>query len=58
MSGEGRGEKRRGTGDADFHSHFAMRFDLSPPALKDLQETLRADPGVVRWTVLKKGEAV
>lgn len=39
-------------------SHFTMLFDTSPPVLKRLEGTLRADPLVVRWTTLKKGEAM
>ncbi|KAI9637474.1 uncharacterized protein MKK02DRAFT_43398 [Dioszegia hungarica] len=38
--------------------HFTMLFDTSPPVLKRLEGTLRADPLVVRWTTLKKGEAI
>lgn len=33
-----------------------MTFDTSPIVLKHLDEALRADPLVVRWTLLKKGE--
>ncbi|GFZ49492.1 hypothetical protein JCM24511_07612 [Saitozyma sp. JCM 24511] len=40
----------------DRGDHFTMSFDTSPVVLKRLGETLRADPLVVRWTVLKKGE--
>jgi hypothetical protein len=35
-----------------------MTFDTSPPILKRLEGTLRADPLVVRWTMLKKGTAM
>lgn len=33
-----------------------MHFDTSPPVLKSLNDRLRADPRVVKWTAMKLGE--
>ncbi|WWD19030.1 ribosomal protein S6 [Kwoniella shandongensis] len=44
-----------------YHSrgdHFTMTFDTSPIVLRRLDETLRRDPSIIRWTVLKKAEKV
>ncbi|GHJ89289.1 hypothetical protein NliqN6_5691 [Naganishia liquefaciens] len=38
--------------------HFSMTFDTSPPVLARLNETLRSDPGIIRWTMLKKGSTM
>jgi hypothetical protein len=43
--------------DADI-SQFLLTFDTNPIILNRVKETLRADPLVVRWTVLKKGSAM
>ncbi|WVO17786.1 ribosomal protein S6 [Cryptococcus depauperatus] len=34
--------------------HFTMAFDSSPVVLKRINETLRNDPSIIRWTVLKR----
>ncbi|KAK8854822.1 ribosomal protein S6 [Kwoniella newhampshirensis] len=44
-----------------YHSrgdHFTMTFDTSPIVLRRLDETLRRDPSIIRWTVLKKADKV
>jgi hypothetical protein len=41
-----------------FFSHFTVTFDTSPPVLARLNETLRSDPGIIRWTMLKKGSTM
>lgn len=33
-----------------------MHFDTNPPVLKALNDRLRADPRVVKWTAMKLGE--
>lgn len=33
-----------------------MHFDASPDALRQLNNRLRGDPKVIRWTMLKLGE--
>ncbi|WRT68316.1 ribosomal protein S6 [Kwoniella shivajii] len=38
--------------------HFTMTFDTSPIVLKRLDETLRRDPSIIRWTLLKKASKV
>ncbi|WWD02503.1 ribosomal protein S6 [Kwoniella europaea PYCC6329] len=38
--------------------HFTMTFDTSPIVLKRLDETLRRDPSIIRWTLLKKATKV
>ncbi|WWC90783.1 ribosomal protein S6 [Kwoniella dendrophila CBS 6074] len=38
--------------------HFLMTFDTSPIVLKRLDETLRRDPSIIRWTLLKKATKV
>ncbi|RXK41183.1 ribosomal protein S6 [Tremella mesenterica] len=38
--------------------HFALHFDVSPLVLRTINETMRRDPMVIRWTILKKGEKV
>ena len=35
-----------------------MTFDTSPRILKELGASLRQDPAVIRWTMLKQGEKV
>ncbi|WWC63238.1 mitochondrial 37S ribosomal protein bS6m [Kwoniella dejecticola CBS 10117] len=44
-----------------YHSrgdHFTMTFDTSPIVLKRLDETLRRDPSIIRWTLLKRASKV
>ena len=41
-----------------YDSQFLLTFDTNPIILNRVKETLRADPLVVRWTVLKKGSAM
>ncbi|KAK7687113.1 hypothetical protein QCA50_009615 [Cerrena zonata] len=36
--------------------YWTMTFDTSPRTLKDLGASLRQDPAVIRWTMLKQGE--
>ncbi|KAI0081273.1 hypothetical protein K474DRAFT_1656770 [Panus rudis PR-1116 ss-1] len=38
--------------------YWTMSFDASPKSLAQLNATLRRDPLVIRWTVLKQGEKV
>ncbi|KAG7529409.1 hypothetical protein FFLO_05681 [Filobasidium floriforme] len=38
--------------------HFSMLFDTSPPVLATLNESLKNDPGVIRWTMLRKGTTI
>lgn len=33
-----------------------MHFDTNPPVLKTLNDRLRADPRVVKWTAMKLGD--
>lgn len=39
-------------------SYWTMTFDTSPRILKELGASLRRDPAVIRWTMLKQGEKV
>jgi len=38
--------------------HFTVLFDTSPPVLSALNEQLRVDPSVIRWTTIKKGSTI
>ncbi|KIR58880.1 ribosomal protein S6 [Cryptococcus bacillisporus CA1873] len=38
--------------------HFTMTFDTSPIVLKRIHETLRSDPSIIKWTVLKRADKV
>ncbi|ODN78807.1 ribosomal protein S6 [Cryptococcus amylolentus CBS 6039] len=38
--------------------HFTMAFDTSPIVLKRINETLRSDPSIIKWTVLKRAQKV
>ncbi|KAH9915675.1 ribosomal protein S6 [Fomitopsis serialis] len=38
--------------------YWTMDFDASPRTLRTLNNLMRADPSVVRWTVLKLGDKV
>jgi len=40
----------------DAGDYWSMHFDTSPRILATLNERLRTDPRVVRWTMLKLGE--
>lgn len=41
----------------DLHrSHFTMTFDASPPVVQRLNSSLRRDPLVVRWMLMRKGD--
>ncbi|WVW85710.1 ribosomal protein S6 [Kwoniella bestiolae CBS 10118] len=42
----------------DRGDHFTMTFDTSPIVLKRLDETLRRDPSIIRWTLLKRATKV
>lgn len=35
-----------------------MTFDTSPIVLKRIHETLRSDPSIIKWTVLKRADKV
>ncbi|CAL1707494.1 unnamed protein product [Somion occarium] len=38
--------------------YWTMTFDASPRSLHQLNASLRRDPRVIRWTMLKQGEKV
>ena len=39
-------------------SYWTMNFDVSPRTLREMDQMLRRDPRVIRWTMLKQGEKV
>ncbi|SCZ95940.1 BZ3500_MvSof-1268-A1-R1_Chr8-1g09897 [Microbotryum saponariae] len=47
---------KRGDGSSLEGVYWTMRFDANPPTVKALNERLRLDPRVLRWTTLKIGE--
>ncbi|GAA5915296.1 hypothetical protein JCM5296_000541 [Sporobolomyces johnsonii] len=56
------GKRRGGGGGGDASAggswvgdYWTMRFDANPPTLKALNDRLRLDPLVLRWTTLKVG---
>ncbi|ORY75338.1 ribosomal protein S6 [Leucosporidium creatinivorum] len=46
---------RRGDGSSLTGDYWTMRFDANPPTVAALNERLRLDPRVLRWTTLKVG---
>lgn len=40
----------------DLSSYWLMHFDTNAPVLKSLNDRLRADPRVIKWTALKLGD--
>jgi len=40
----------------DVGDYWTMRFDASPKTMKLLTSTLKREPRVIRWTVIKLGE--
>ncbi len=41
---------------ASLRSYWLMHFDTNAPVLKSLNDRLRADPRVIKWTALKLGD--
>ena len=39
-------------------SYWTMNFDASPKTLHSLDNILKHDPRVIRWTMIKMGEKV
>lgn len=39
-------------------SYWTMHYDASPKLMNSLISQLRQDPRVIRWTTLKRGEAI
>ncbi|GAA5905114.1 bS6m family ribosomal protein [Sporobolomyces salmoneus] len=59
------GKRRGGGGSAEggpgagwIGDYWTMRFDCNPPTLTALNERLRLDPLVLRWTTLKVGSTL
>ncbi|KDQ21726.1 hypothetical protein BOTBODRAFT_150661 [Botryobasidium botryosum FD-172 SS1] len=48
-----RHQQWHGAGD-----YWSMHYDASPKLMNAVVEQLRQDPRVIRWTTLKRGEAV
>ncbi|KAM0756118.1 hypothetical protein T439DRAFT_320812 [Meredithblackwellia eburnea MCA 4105] len=46
---------KRGGVASSTGEYVTMRFDANPPTVKALNERLRLDPRVLRWTTLKVG---
>ncbi|GAA5840439.1 hypothetical protein JCM11251_006560 [Rhodosporidiobolus azoricus] len=52
--GGGGGGAEGGSGDL-VGDYFSLTFDCNPPTLSALNNRLRLDPSVLRWTTLKLG---
>ena len=39
-------------------SYWTIQYDASPALMNSLVRQLRQDPRVIRWTTLKRGEAM